>query len=101
LRFYTAAGSNVAYTPPLATLEGEWHLVVATFNAGTGERAIYWDGKLGQKDTGGGRIGKTNEFSIGESKVFTGRFFDGTSATWRYGTRPWARTRSRRFTRRV
>jgi len=77
LRFYTAAGSNVAYTPPLATLEGEWHLVVATFNAGTGERAIYWDGKLGQKDTGGGRIGKTNEFSIGESKVFTGRFFDG------------------------
>ena len=77
LRFYTAAGSNVAYTPPLASLEGEWHLVVATFNASTGERAIYWDGKLGQKDTGGGRIGKTNEFSIGESKVFTGRFFDG------------------------
>jgi hypothetical protein len=77
LRFYTAAGSNVAYMPTLATLEGEWHLVVATFNAGTGERAIYWDGKLGQKDTGGGRIGKTNEFSIGESKVFTGRFFDG------------------------
>lgn len=77
LRFYTAAGSNVAYTPPLATLEGEWHLVVATFNASTGARAIYWDGKLGKEDTGGGRIGKTNEFTIGESKVFTGRFFDG------------------------
>jgi hypothetical protein len=77
LRFYTAAGSNVAYTPPLATLEGEWHLVVATFNASTGARAIYWDGKLGKEDTGGGRIEKTNEFSIGESKVFTGRFFDG------------------------
>jgi hypothetical protein len=77
LRFYTAAGSNVAYMPQLATLEGEWHLVVATFNGTTGARAIYWDGKLGQSDTGGGRVGKTNEFSIGESKVFTGRFFDG------------------------
>ncbi len=77
LRFYTAAGSNVAYMPVLATLEGEWHLVFATFNADTGVRAIYWDGKLGQKDTGGGRSGKTNEFSIGESKVFGGRFFDG------------------------
>jgi len=77
LRFYTAAGSNIAYTPALATLEGEWHLVVATFDASTGGRAIYWDGKLGKEDTGGGRSGKTNEFSIGESKVFTGRFFDG------------------------
>jgi hypothetical protein len=77
LRFYTAAGSNVAYMPVLATLEGEWHLVVATFNASTGTRAIYWDGTLGAKDAGGGRVGKTNEFSIGESKVFSGRFFDG------------------------
>ena len=77
LRFYTAAGSNVAFAPPPATLDGEWHLVVATFDASTGARAIYWDGKLGKSDTGGGHIGKTNEFSIGESKVFTGRFFDG------------------------
>lgn len=77
LRFYTAAGSNVAYMPVLATLEGEWHLVFATFDATTGARAIYWDGQLGMSDTGGGRAGKTNEFSIGESKVFTGRFFDG------------------------
>jgi hypothetical protein len=77
LRFYTAAGSNVAYMPQFATLEGEWHLVVATFNASTGARAIYWDGKLGSKDAGGAQAGKTNEFSIGESKVFTGRFFDG------------------------
>jgi hypothetical protein len=77
LRFYTDAGSNVAFAPPLATLEGEWHLVVTTFNASSGARAIYWDGNLGKSDTGGGRTGKTNEFSIGESKVFTGRFFDG------------------------
>jgi hypothetical protein len=77
LRFYTVAGSNVAYLPPPATLDGEWHLVVATFNASTGARAIYWDGKLGKQDTGGGTVGKTNEFSIGESEVFSGRFFDG------------------------
>ena len=77
MRFYTAAGSNVAYMPQLPTLEGECHLVVATFDASTGVRAIYWDGQLGKSDTGGGRVGKTNQFSIGESKVFRGRFFDG------------------------
>jgi hypothetical protein len=78
LRFYTASGSNVAYTPPIDTLVGPWHLVVATLNAGTGARAIYWDGKLVNSDTAGGKSGKTKEFTIGESKVFTGRFFDGT-----------------------
>jgi hypothetical protein len=35
LRFYTSAGSNVAATPPPASLDGEWHFVVATFNADT------------------------------------------------------------------
>ncbi len=77
IRFYTAAGSHVAYSPPVASLDGEWHLVIATFDASTGARAIYWDGKPGSTDSGGGKIGKTNQFSIGESKVFTGRFFDG------------------------
>jgi hypothetical protein len=52
LRFYTVAGSNVAATPPAASLDGEWHFVVATFNTSTGVRAIYWDGKLAQQDTG-------------------------------------------------
>ncbi len=78
LRFYTAAGANLAYAPELATLEGEWHMIVATFSAGSGERAIYWDGKLAGNDQGGGTPGKTNEFSIGESKVFNGRFFNGS-----------------------
>ena len=78
LRFYTAAAPNVAYSPPLATLEGEWHLVVATLSEGTGARAIYWDGKLAKEDHGSGTPGKINEFTIGASKVFTGRFFDGS-----------------------
>ncbi len=77
LRLYTGAGSNVSYAPPVASLDGEWHLIIATFDASTRARAIYWDGKLGSKDAGGGKIGKADEFSIGESKVFTGRFFDG------------------------
>jgi hypothetical protein len=78
LRFYTAAAPYVAYSPPLATFEGEWHLVVATLSEGTGARAIYWDGKLAKSDHGGGTPGKTNEFSIGESKIFHGRFFNGS-----------------------
>ena len=77
VRFYTASGSNVAFAPVASTLDGEWHFIVATFDAATKERAIYWDGKLGKMDTGGGTVGKSNEFTIGESKVFTGRFFDG------------------------
>jgi hypothetical protein len=77
LRFYTASGSNVAFAPKAETLDGEWHFVVATFDASTKARAIYWDGQLGKSDTGGGSIGKTNEFSIGASKVFGGRFFVG------------------------
>lgn len=77
LRFYTAAAPNVAFSPPLATLEGEWHMIVATLSESTGMRAIYWDGQLAKSDHGGGTPGKTNEFSIGESKVFHGRFFNG------------------------
>ncbi len=80
LRFYTVSGSNVAYAPPVADLADHWHMVVATFDATTGARAVYWDGKLGTRDTGGGTPGKKSEFSIGESKVFTGRFFPGTIA---------------------
>jgi hypothetical protein len=78
LRFYTVSGSNVAFKPPVATLAGRWHMIVATFSSTSGTRAIYWDGKLGWKDSGGGKFGKTNEFSIGESKVFRGRYFTGT-----------------------
>jgi len=78
LRFYTAAGPNLAYKPDVPTLEGQWHLIVATLSESTGRRAIYWDGVLAKEDHGGGTPGKTNEFSIGESKVFRGRFFNGS-----------------------
>ena len=75
IHFYTASGSNVSFAPLAASLAGRWHMIAATFNAVTARRAIYWDGQLAKIDHGGGTPGKNNEFSIGESKVFTGRFF--------------------------
>jgi hypothetical protein len=91
IRFYTAAGGpagEVAYAPPLATLAGNWHMIVATFSTITATRAIYYDGVLGTLDTtSGGLPNKTGEFAIGESTVFPGRFFPGSItdvALWNY-----------------
>jgi hypothetical protein len=78
LHFYTAAGSNVSFSPDLNTLVSKWHMIVVTMDLGSGARAIYWDGKVVASDSGGGNPNKTTEFSVGESKVFTGRFFDGS-----------------------
>jgi hypothetical protein len=77
LHFYTAAGSNLSFSPTATTLVNKWHMIVATMDISTGARAIYWDGKVVATDSGGGNANKTSEFSVGESKVFTGRFFDG------------------------
>jgi len=77
LRFYTAAGGNLAYAPPPATLVGQWHLILVTLNTATQSRVIYWDGKQVAADKGAGRAGKTGLFSIGASTIFGGRFFHG------------------------
>jgi hypothetical protein len=77
LRFYTAAGGHLSYAPSPATLVNQWHLIVATLDTQTQTRVIYWDGKPVATDKGSGRPGKTGLFSIGESPVFTGRFFNG------------------------
>jgi hypothetical protein len=77
LRFYTAGGSNVAYTADPATLLNRWHMIVATLNTVSGDRAIYWDGKLVAHDSGGGSPTKTSTFLIGYTTVFTGRWFSG------------------------
>jgi MSHA biogenesis protein MshQ len=77
LHFYTAAGSNLSFSPDATTLVNKWHMIVVTLDIGTGARAIYWDGKVVATDNGGGNANKTTEFSVGESKVFTGRYFDG------------------------
>ena len=77
LRFYTAAGGLIAFNPPPATLLNQWHMILVTLDTATHTRHIYWDGKSVASDQGGGEAGKKNVFTIGESVVFTGRFFHG------------------------
>src|ERR1039458_5365964 len=69
LRFYTAAGGHLTYTPAPATLVNHWHMIVATMDTASQTRVIYWDGKTVASDKGGGRTGKTGAFSIGASTV--------------------------------
>ena len=52
-------------------------MIVVTLNTSTQTRVIYWDGKSVATDKGGGEAGKKNVFTIGETPVFTGRFFKG------------------------
>jgi hypothetical protein len=77
LKFYTASGGHITYAPPAGTLINQWHMIVATLNTPTHSRVVYWDGKAVATDKGGGEAGKKNVFTIGESPVFTGRFFKG------------------------
>jgi hypothetical protein len=77
LKFFTASGSHVEYTPKAGTLLGHWHMIVATFDTSSGARALYWDGKPVASDRGGGVTNKTHVFTIAESPTFTGRWFDG------------------------
>ena len=79
LYFYTGGGENTSYTPNPATLVGDWHLIVATYNSsGTGFRDIYWDGTQVASYAGGvDSASKISTFNIGYSTVFGGRDFDG------------------------
>ena len=77
LKFYTASGGHLTYTPPPATLVDQWHMIVATLDTASQTRVIYWDGKQVATDKGGGEAHKTGVFSIGDSTVFAGRFFKG------------------------
>jgi hypothetical protein len=77
LKFYTASGGHITYAPPAGTLLNQWHMIVVTLNTPTHSRVIYWDGKAVATDKGGGEAGKKNVFTIGESPVFTRRFFKG------------------------
>jgi hypothetical protein len=77
LKFWTASGGHITYAPPAGTLLNQWHMIVVTLDTSTHSRAIYWDGKSVATDKGGGQAGKKNVFTIGETPVFTGRFFKG------------------------
>ena len=78
LKFFTAAGGNLAFTPPPDSLIGQWHSIAVTLDTPTHTRVLYWDGKAVATDKGGGEPGKKNIFTIGASSVFSGRFFHGS-----------------------
>ena len=87
IKFWTAAGGHISYTPPPATLINQWHMIVVTLDTATHTRVLYWDGKLAAHDTGGGESGKKSVFTIGYTPTFTGRFFKGgieQVALWDY-----------------
>jgi hypothetical protein len=45
LKFFTAAGGNLAFTPPPDSLIGQWHSIAVTLDTPTHTRVLYWDGK--------------------------------------------------------
>jgi hypothetical protein len=79
VRFYVSDDSiNVGYLPNTATLVGQWHFVVATFNAATNTENLYWDGQFVATANNTVFPGKTFQFNMGASTVFTGRNFAGS-----------------------
>lgn len=77
-RFFTAGGGNLEFKPAPASLVRQWHMIVATLDVATRARAIYWDGKQVAADKGSGEPTKKAAFTIGESLVFKGRWFNGS-----------------------
>ena len=75
LCFFTDGGSATCSANLFTTADiGVWHLITATFKAG-GTRALYVDGKLVGTSTAGGHGANQSPFYVGESPVFTGRYF--------------------------
>jgi hypothetical protein len=80
LRFYTAAGSHLTYTPDPASLVNRWHMVAVTADTVAHTRALYWDGAQVAHDADAGSPNKISALSIGASTAFGGRFFHGSIA---------------------
>lgn len=78
LRFYTDRGDSIVFQPDVTSLVDHWHLIVATFDVYTQLRTLYWDGERVQTDARGGIPNKMALLSIGESPLWSGRFFDGS-----------------------
>ena len=77
LYFYTDSGSAVVSPTAFTSADvGKWFFVSATFTA-NGVRTLYINGKAVATNTAGNHSANTASFYIGESPVFTGRYFDG------------------------
>lgn len=80
LCFYTDGGSATCDPQAFTSADiGVWHLIVATFKAG-GKRTVYVDGKSTATTTAGSHSATPALFYVGESPVFTGRYFVGDIA---------------------
>jgi uncharacterized protein (TIGR03437 family) len=93
LHFYTTNNAaSLSYTPKPGGLTGQWHMIVATFDAAAGTRAIYWDGALAASDAVTSLTNKTGNFWIGNTSLnqnpsFGNRYFNGgidEAAVWNY-----------------
>ncbi len=80
LYFFTGGGENTSYAPNVATLVGQWNMIAVTYQGGpSGFRNIYWNGQLVAPANGNvDSAPKTAQFSVGESLLFTGRYFQGS-----------------------
>ncbi len=72
-RFY-AGNATAVYSTALSL--NQWHFLAGTLT-NTGVLNLYLDGALVATATGGGHSVTANSANIGESLVFTGRFFQG------------------------
>jgi hypothetical protein len=79
LYFYTGGGENTMFKSSSLHLVGKWNMIAVTYKGGTnGFRNIYWNGRLVATASGAvDNAAKTAKFSVGESLVFTGRYFQG------------------------
>ena len=77
VRFYTTGSGAVIDPAPLTSANlGQWIFVAATFTANN-TRDIYINGNLVASNASGGHSASSGTFSMGESTVFSGRFFNG------------------------
>lgn len=72
-RFY-AGGALAVYNQAIPVKQ--WHFLAATLNT-NGTADLFLDGQIVATSSGGGHSVTANPVSIGESQVFTGRFFAG------------------------
>jgi hypothetical protein len=81
IHFYTDSGSSTVDTNALTAADfGVWHFVAATFTSAA-SRNLYLDGVLVASSVPGSHnAGGTGTFAMGESDVFTGRYFEGALA---------------------
>ncbi|HVS70447.1 MAG TPA: LamG domain-containing protein [Phycisphaerae bacterium] len=77
LKFYTDTGTATVDSTPFTSADlNQWIFVAGTFEA-NGARDLYVNGSLVETGTAGNHSASNNDFSVGASDVFGGRYFNG------------------------